>query len=259
MTRAGATGARRRAKAPAFTGYDYLDFGCSKGANIDFTGTILPGARGLGIDIDPAKIAAANAAGHDALVYDILALPEEKIVDFVTMAHFLEHLFTIEDARKMIAKAISVARHCVVIRQPWFDSDGDLLRHGLKFYWSHWRGHRNKMTSLDFHSILSAELARGRIAGFGIHGRGPVGSSDHTTLLPLDAPMDQHHYDEALHGPKPKVDLPFQAFKEIIVRIDIAPSGTTDRLMAGIGRAVPLVVDGGTAPSGEVPRDGAAA
>ena len=61
--------------------------------------------------------------------------------------------------------------------------------------------------------------------------------------------MDQHHYDEALHGRKPKVDLPFQAFKEIIVRIDIAPSATTDRLMAGIGKAVPLVV-AGAAPAG---------
>ena len=193
------------------------------------------------------------------MVFDILALPEEKCVDFVTMAHFLEHLFTVDDARKMIAKAISVARHCVIIRQPWFDSDGALLLHGLKFYWSHWRGHRNKMTSLDFHSILSAELAGGRIAGFGIHGRGPVETSDHPALLALDAPIDQHQFDPALHGPKPKVDLPFQAFKEIIVRVDIAPSDTTDRLMAGIGRAVPLLVAGATPRSGrDLLRAGAA-
>src|SRR5690606_876666 len=126
--------------------YDFYDFGCSTGANIAYTNGVFPGLRGLGIDIAAPKVAAALGNGYDAVVFDILELPECKRVSFVTMSHFLEHLPSLSVARPIIAKAISVSRDFVMIRQPWFDADGELLRRGFKFYWSHWSGHRNKMT-----------------------------------------------------------------------------------------------------------------
>jgi hypothetical protein len=216
-------------------GYDFFDFGCSTGANIVFTNSVLPGLRALGIDIDPAKIKSALGNGHDARIFDILKLPEEKLVSFVTMAHFLEHLGSVGDARKMIAKAISVSRDFVFIRQPWFDADGALLQVGCKFYWSDWKGHRNKMTSLDFYSILKSEHAQGRIQGFSIHGRGPVRKSLHPAILPLDAPINQHHYDETLHGAKTTLAFPFIAFREIVVLIDIGDGRAVDAMLEKLG------------------------
>lgn len=210
--------------------FDFYDFGCSTGANITHTNSIFPGLRGLGMDIAPAKVAAAKENGHQAVVFDILELPDEKRVDFVTMAHFLEHLPGLDSTRKMMAKAVSVSREFVLIRQPWFDSDGELLRRGFKFYWSHWRGHPNKMTTLDFHSILNAELQAGRIKRFSIYGRNVVKSSRHPSIIPLGAPVNQHQYEPDKHGPKAIEKFTFPAFKEIVVRIDIDPGDKADAI-----------------------------
>lgn len=218
-------------------GYDYFDFGCSSGGNMEFIKRFWPSMRGLGIDIDEEKIIKARAAGHDARVQDILRLSDTKLVRFVTMSHFLEHLDGVECAGRMIRKAVAVADDFVFIRQPWFDADGVLLRHGLKFYWSHWRGHRNKMTSLDFHSILSAEVARKTIRGFEIYGRRHVDHSSHEAIIPLAAPVDQHAYDQKLHGPKGAVELPTRAYCEIVIRIDI---GEVTGAQALLSRLQPL-------------------
>ena len=222
----------------SFRDFDYFDFGCSSGANIQFLKDLFPARSGLGIDIDAAKIALAVQSGHQAVVQDILELPEEKIVRFVTMSHFLEHLDNVAMAQKMLAKAISVSHDFVFVRQPWFDSDGYLFLLGYKFYWSHWRGHRNKMSALDFHSILSAELSKGRISGFSIYGRSRVKSGKDSTLLPLAAPVDQHHYKEPLHGPKDASrDIEIPTFKEIVACIEIGDSSGMDSIMAKLGHS----------------------
>lgn len=216
-------------------GYDYFDFGCSTGANIALIKSICPRLRGLGIDVDGEKVAGAIKQGHEAIVYDILSLPARKTASFVTMSHFLEHLASVDQAARMIRKAVSVSRDFVFIRQPWFDSDGMLLGQGLKFFWSHWHGHRNKMTSLDFHGILTRELSEGRIRGFSIHGRTRITHSNNSTLLPLSAPMDQHHYDASLHGQKVEEPVRCPAFREIVVLARIGPVGMADALMQSMG------------------------
>lgn len=214
--------------------YDFYDFGCSAGARIESTNAVFPDLRGLGIDIAAPKVAAARENGHDAVVFDILKLPEQKSVDFVTMTHFLEHLPGLAMAHRMIAKAISVSRDSVMIRQPWFDADGELARRGFKFYWSHWRGHPNKMTTLDFYSILQEELELGRIRRFSIYGRKPVHNSGDPSIIPLGAPKDQRRYDANKHGPKSVEMLPCPAFKEIVVRVNIGEGGKADMLQARI-------------------------
>jgi hypothetical protein len=225
-------------------GHDYFDFGCSSGANISFNNGVFPDLHGLGIDIDARKIALARENGHQAVIFDILEIPDEKLVKFVTMSHFLEHLGCVADARQMIAKAISVSRDFVFIRQPWFDSDGDLFQLGYKFYWSHWKGHRNKMTALDFHSILVPELENGRIRRFELFGRGVVGHGKHPTLLPLGAPIDQHQYDEKLHGAKTAIELPFRAYREIVARIEIGDGSGADAIMERMKPVVSLYDSG---------------
>ena len=189
-------------------GYDFIDFGCSAGGSIDWARRRFGGRRGLGVDISPNKVAAARAAGYDAMQADGARLDQfAGKVRFATMIHFLEHLPSIEAARKVAGTALQISRDFLYVRQPWFDSDGPLMRQGLKLYWSHWRGHPLPMTSLQAY-VLFEELRRtGRCARFALYGRTPITSSDDEAVLPLSAPGDSHQYDADRDGPKPSVAL----------------------------------------------------
>lgn len=216
--------------------FDYFDFGCSDGANIRFVEQYWPTLHGLGVDIDSRKIELAVKSGHDAIVYNILNLPTRKNTRFVTMSHFLEHLNSVSDAAKMIRKAIDIAEGFVLIRQPWFDADGLLLSHGLKFYWSHWHGHPNRMSTMDFYAILFPELSAGRIHGYEIFGRGLIKTTGDSCFIPLDAPIDQHHYDSTKHGFRPaRMELPIPVFKEIVVVIKIGQDSLCEEMLAKLG------------------------
>jgi len=202
--------------------YDYFDFGCSKGGNIEYIHQYWPDLVGVGIDIDENKIKQAQANSHNAIIYDILALPNKKLCRFVTMSHFLEHLDSVSHAQKIIKKGIDIAESFLVIRQPYFDADSYLFNKNLKFYWSHWHGHRNRMDSLDFYTILNKELLGNRIQSFEVYGNVKVTSSDASTVIPLDAPINQHHYNEEEHGDKDNnIAFTLPVFEEIVVKINI--------------------------------------
>jgi SAM-dependent methyltransferase len=219
------------------SGFDFLDFGCSDGANINYIKNIDSSLRGLGIDIDQRKIDKAQEKGFYAINFDILKLPTDKQVLFVTMSHFLEHLPSVKIAETMIRRAIDVSHEFVFIRQPWFDSDGTLLLNDLKFYWSDWRGHPNKMTSLDFYLILKCALEDSVISGFAIFGRAPVTSTADTCLIPLDTCTDQHHYDIAMHGQKPPTQtLSISAYKEIVVIVSITAKADYSPFLRPLGQ-----------------------
>lgn len=218
------------------SGFDFFDFGCSDGANIKFINSCDPATRGLGIDIDQKKIDKALEKGFNAINFDILELPQQKMVRFVTMSHFLEHLPSAITAGAMIRRGIDVSREFVLIRQPWFDSDGYLLAMDLKLYWSDWRGHPNRMTSLDFYLILRRALEDGAICGFAIFGRSPVTSSGDSCLIPLAAPIDQHHYEQEKHGHKEMaVSLGISTYREIVVIALVDEAADISRFVSPLG------------------------
>ncbi|MBD8524891.1 class I SAM-dependent methyltransferase [Pseudomarimonas arenosa] len=215
---------------------DFLDLGCSHGAMIEFVRSACPAVEGVGIDIDSKKVESARENGHTAMVLDIFRVPSTKFVSFVTMSHVLEHLPSVAAAESFIDKAVEIAHDFVFVRQPWFDADGPLFRLGLKHYWSHWRGHRNKMQCLDFYAILSRILSQGRLIRFDIYGRCVVRSSADGSILPLSAPIDQHAYDKELHGEKPVRPLGFETYREVIVTAQMsAHSGNLEALISRLG------------------------
>ena len=200
--------------------YDFLDFGCSRGGSIDLAKRLFDANSGLGIDIAQNKIKEAIESGHDALLYDIHELPPRPLVRFCVMAHFLEHVPNRMDVIAFLEKAAAISREFIFIRQPYFDADGLLFQRGLKLYWSDWHGHPNAMTTLNFYSILSQMRSRKRIGNFSIHVGGPVTSSDHSAIHPVDSPRNQHNYDALKHPPKPSgIDFGGQVFTETIVLI----------------------------------------
>ena len=197
--------------------FDFVDFGCSAGGSIDWAARRFGGRRGLGIDVSAAKVAAARAAGHEAMLADAARVEQfTGKVRFSTMIHFLEHLPSIEAARKVTATALSISRDFLYVRQPWFDSDGDLLRRGLKLYWSHWRGHPLPMTTLQAYGLFDDLVRTRRCSRFAIYGRGPITHSGNEAVLPLAAPSDSHQYEPARDGPKPSLPLE-GVFTELVV------------------------------------------
>ncbi len=197
---------------------DFLDFGCSRGQSIATSMKLLKAQYGVGIDLDPEKLAAAREVGFDVASIDILELPDETLVRFVTMMHFLEHLSGFDVAKAMLRKACRVSREFVYVRQPFFDADGLLFQLGLKCYWSDWTGHRYSMTTLDFYRVLAELCSDGDCACFNIAFAYPIHSSDHPAILPLTAGVDQHEYDGSIHPPKPPSgDFDFPVFSEVRV------------------------------------------
>lgn len=202
--------------------YCFFDFGCSKGDCMDWAYTVFDNARpGLGIDISEPKIEIAKKNGHDAIVYDILKIPDEKLVRFVTLSHFLEHLPSVKAANQFLRKAVLVANEFVFIRQPFFDADGYLAQQGLKLYWSDWHGHSNKMTTLDFYLCLNSMKSEGLISGFSINFNNEIISSAHNAIHPLDSAIDQHAYDPSLHPYKNSEIQLENVFKEIRVLVHV--------------------------------------
>lgn len=203
----------------------FLDFGCSTGESLLFGKAVLDGQEGLGIDINPNKIKIATARGLSVINYDIKDIPNEKVVDFTIMSHFLEHVPNFNDVIEFINKACIISKNFVFVRQPYFDADGLLFDLGLKTYYSDWRGHPNKMSSLSFYSILRDLKDKNIISGFLIGANSKIASSADTVIHPLCSPIDQHHFNSKVHPEKDQsINFDFDLFKEIVVLIFINDS-----------------------------------
>ncbi|MDP8904246.1 MAG: class I SAM-dependent methyltransferase [Chloroflexota bacterium] len=192
---------------------DFLDFGCSHGASLDYARATFGGHRGLGVDLSPQKVENARAAGHDAVVADVTALQlGDNSVDFVTMIHFLEHLPSFDAALRAIGSAIRVARDFVYIRHPWFDSDAHLLELGYKFYWSDWAGHSLHFDRLAFVRALNRLKHTGR---WTLMGRNLIRDTTDPSVIPLLAPVDSFGVDPDEARQREPVAIQPRAFREV--------------------------------------------
>lgn len=208
---------------------DFLDFGCSKGGSIVWARQVFGLQRGVGVDIDPDKVAKTRAAGFDAFNADASALElESDAVSFCVMSHFLEHLPGMRTAEKCIASACRVARDFVYIRHPWFDSDYDLWKMGYKFYWSDWKGHTANIgvAQLDY------MLRRVNPISWTLYGRGPITHLSHRSIIPLDAPCDSGFAE----AEKPSTQLPFTAYHEVCALIQTGSVDAYDAAKAKLAR-----------------------
>lgn len=208
--------------------YDVVDFGCSNGLSLQFAFDNLGCESGIGIDIDPRKVAAARERGFEAEVADLTGAEAfEGRARIAVMSHFLEHVPSAAMAAQIIATAAKVTSEYFLIRQPWFDCDGPLAAMGLKLYWSDWRGHSNHMTSLQLYLALRRLRLAGEIASFSIFGHLPVAHSSHEVIVPLTRPGEGQKYDAEKDAPKPQQDLGFACYREIVALAGVSPAVDT--------------------------------
>lgn len=224
--------------------FEALDFGCGGGGSIDFVKKQFGYERVAGIELDPKKIELAAKAGVEVLQADATSLAvSQGAVAASFMFHFLEHLKTLADARAVMIQACRAAREFVLIRQPFFGADEQLLERGVKLAWSTWRAHANRMTTLSFHSILSELKERRLLRDFAIYYAIPIESTDDTQILPLNTGSEELFYDEAKHGPKVVAPLS-GVYREVCVVVQIAeqiPTAKIERASRVSRRVFPAV------------------
>lgn len=208
--------------------FEALDFGSGIGGSTDFVKKKFGFQSVVGIELDPKKVEQARAAGLEVLQADATGVALRKgVVQASFMFHFLEHLRSLQDARKVLHQACHAARDFVLVRQPFFGADEELLERGVKLAWSTWRAHGNKMTTLDFQSILSELQGKGMLADFQIYYAIPIESTQDTQVLPLVAGGEELFYDAVKHGAKPSLPLR-NIYREVCVIIRIAPGIVLD-------------------------------
>jgi hypothetical protein len=131
------------------------------------------------------------------------------------MSHFLEHVPSLIDVRKIIRSACLVSDEFVLIQQPYFDADGYLFDLGLKLYWSSWNGHPNHMTRLEMLNILRIVAPATGVKRFFIGARYPIRSSNAREIHPLLSPAEQVEWSLSKHGKKSSIRFDRVVFREL--------------------------------------------
>lgn len=203
--------------------YDFADFGSCEGGSIDYCKRRFGAERGVGIDILQREVDKMRARGFDALCADITTFDcPAASFRFVSMMDFLEHLPDFAVVERILATAKRIARDFLFIRHPSFEDEHYLNAIGLKQYWTDWPGpggHTAKMTVADFTRIF----AKLNLYQYSITYRKPAHDSGDRVILPIDAPPNQHDYDEATHGTKPHVTFPRPLYGQIDIVVALRP------------------------------------
>jgi hypothetical protein len=215
----------------SFRDYDFVDFGCSDGGSFRKAVQWFGGRRGIGLDINPKKVEKARNNGFHAAVCDIRQLiVKGPQVRFVIAAHFLEHLPGQQDVMQCLRIACRLAREFVYIEYPYFDADGFLFRHGLKAYWSDWRGHTCHLATLELFNILRTLKQETLLRRFAIYAARPIQSSEDNCIHALSSPIDQHEWRAGVHPPKPMIEFDQPVFRETKALIGLSDNQIFDSL-----------------------------
>jgi hypothetical protein len=161
--------------------YDFIDLGCSKGGSLKHCMDRFDVKRGIGVDINPAKVALTEAAGYEAVVADATELEGNGTVSFVSMMNFLEHLPDIGVVDAVITAASKVARDFLYIRNPSFEGMEWSDVTGFQQYWWHWPFHPSKIKVSD----LCAIFDRNNLGPYSIRFVDRVTDTSHETVVPM--------------------------------------------------------------------------
>jgi SAM-dependent methyltransferase len=233
----------RRARAPSLSpdrsgpsveldwgDVDFVDLGCGSGKSISYCKKRFRADRGVGVDFDDKKVTEAREAGVDAVLADATTLDLDGQVRFVSMMQFLEHLPDLATVEAVIRAAARSAKDFIFIHHPSFEGEEYLELLGLRQYWWHWTAHPSHIKISDYCRIFDdAGLHQ-----YMVRYLKPVYDSTHPSILPASAPVNQHDYDPARHGPKQEVEFPAPLWRtqEIFVALRPLPAGKWNRITA---------------------------
>ena len=199
--------------------FQFVDLGCGTGESILYCEKKFSVGPGVGFDISQRKIDGARANNNPVALADVTKLDfPENCVSFTSMMDFLEHLYTLSDAIKILEAVGKLSKDFLFIRHPSFEDTEYLAEYGLRVNWSKWTGHRNMMEIQDFHRVFSNFGWKDYI----VIPQKQIISSHHPAIVPLEAPVDTVVYDEKLHREKPRIyfSRPVYTQFDIFVRLN---------------------------------------
>ena len=170
----------------------------------------------LGVDLNPSKVARAQAAGLPVYQADFTQLDPQAFpaVKVAVLDNVLEHLPSLEAVEAVFERACAIASHVVYIRHPSFEDEEYLASLGLKQYWTDWPGVHTAHVRL--HEFV-AMAARHGVHSFTVRPLKRAFNADDPTILPASAPPNQRKpvrgpgsygvYDASMHGTKPRVEF----------------------------------------------------
>lgn len=199
--------------------YEFADFGCSTGGSLAHCLKRFNARSGVGIDIDPAKVEKTRAAGFDAALADLHQLDGSKSVRFVSMMQFLEHLPSLQEVERVVEKAASLATDFLYIHHPSFEDEHYLESCGLRLYYHHWTGHITHVLRDEFFEMFD----RLGLLRYHVRPLQPITSSDHESILPTTAKINQHQYQADVHGEKPSVTFPRPIYQHMEIFVALRP------------------------------------
>lgn len=206
--------------------FDFADLGCGTGESITYCQKRFRSGPGLGFDISDTKIEKARAAGYSIAHADVTQLDfPDNCVSYCTMLDFLEHLYSEEDACRILSAAGRMARDFLFIRHPSFEDIDFLAEHNLKLGWTDWRGHRNPLLLSDYDRIFRSFGWSDYVV---IHQKQIV-DSQHSAIVPVTAPTDTVRYDPDVHGPKPRVSFHKAVWTQFDIFVRLNPEMSDDR------------------------------
>jgi len=140
--------------------------------------------------------------------------------------HFLEHVPDKACSDRAVKAALSNCQELAWFRLPSFEQDEDngegvLRKHGMRFTWTHWRGHTSHWLVEDCVRSISnwGEANPSRNYSIFIKAADYVKSMKDRRVVPIDAPIDTNQY-AATMGNKPNLpafDPPVIAAWEVAV------------------------------------------
>lgn len=177
--------------------FDFIDFGSGTGGSLA-SAEKRTGSRGIGVELRESKVRRAREEGKNVVQGDIFNVAGTDAVEFVTIDNVLEHLPTMRHVEAALQSARNVARDFIYIRHPSFEDECYLNALGLKQFWTDWTDHPAHIQLSEFMRFAHALGASGWL----MHPVLGTRTSDDPTILPLEAPSDQQHYDRERHGEK---------------------------------------------------------
>ena len=143
--------------------------------------------------------------------------------------HFLEHVPDKTWSSQLVKASLDRCQDLAWFRLPSFEQDEDngegvLRKHGMRFTWTHWRGHTSHWLVEDCVRAISdwGSANPDRHYTVFIKPADKIESISNRRVVPIDAPIDSQQYDPSM-GEKPKVDLfdpPVVAAWEVAVSFD---------------------------------------
>jgi hypothetical protein len=199
--------------------YAVVDLGTKKGGAIDAFRRLAasheipipPPALCLGIDRKDQYWNDVTQKGYEFLVADIIS--SEFVwpaADYYLAWDFPEHLPRRECSKKVVLEMCRHATAGVWLRLPSFEQDsvtgeGAIKKHGLRFAWSHWRGHRSHLLIGDALDALNDGLKDVEWS-HRLDQRKLIHDSNHPDVIPIGARVNTIKYKPEL-GARPWVQF----------------------------------------------------